>query len=109
MPQPCFWIIALKLNVCPAADAKLARTAIVFAGWITAQPAIPPNPDVANITGLLTCLGDVVVAVARGGFIVVLVMIVGACGIPVVVAAVTDVPRTLDDVDGDDEGDFMFC
>ena len=49
------------------------------------------------------------VAVARGGFIVVLVMIVGACGIPVVVVAVTDVPRTLDDVDGDDEGDFMFC
>ena len=39
--------------------AKFIRTATVFAGWMTAQPSIPPSPDVANTTGLLILGGFV--------------------------------------------------
>ena len=37
-------------KVCPLADAKLDRTAIVLKGWTMTHPTHPPSPDEAKTT-----------------------------------------------------------
>eukprot|EP00980_Cylindrotheca_fusiformis_P006438 scaffold1376_cov125-Cylindrotheca_fusiformis.AAC.4 len=56
-----------KEKVCPAALAKLLRTATVLKGWTTAQPMHPPNPDVAKMTlfGMVLVVAGAAGAVAR--------------------------------------------
>jgi hypothetical protein len=55
--NPSFLSILDKEKVCPDADARLLRTAMVLKGWTTIHPRHPPRPDVVKMTDFGTgCL-----------------------------------------------------
>jgi hypothetical protein len=73
--KPCFFNISDSEKLCPLADAKFDRTAIVLNGCTTAQPKHPPNPDVVKITHFGNGCDF---AVAGGGCDVVVVVVVAS-------------------------------